>query len=198
MASIHKKRNGQYSVRWRAFDGRNRQRTVPTRQVAKQLQKEVEKSIARGEDWQPRDLRPEPDVREVLKGYLAESVRVHTEGTALGNARALQSFVDWLEAREGRRGKLYPDILTRQLLAHYYDSLAKGGLHGKQRSATTKKKLVQAVERAWAWAYDDEDYGKKWMPALQPVWTRLADIPPVIGLPTSSYISLLLSCDSPA
>ncbi len=84
-------------------------------------------------------------------------------GTAIRYARALDIFLRYLTGRFGS-GPLPPSILTRRLLADWHAALKHNGLHGRDRSDATRRKIVEVVQLAWAWLYDNDETG--------------ADIPP--------------------
>ena len=153
VASIHR-RGKKWRVCWRAFDGSQPQRTCPTRAAARSLQVEIEEEIAHGRDWQPGVIRKAPSVREVVEHYIREVVRTSAPGTALATARNLDIWLRWLEY-VGSSHSIDLDVLSKQMLAEYFDSLDVGR-HGKSRKVVTKKKLVHAVERFWLWVYDDD------------------------------------------
>ena len=175
MASIHR-RGKKWRVCWRSFDGSQRQRTCPTRAAARSLQVEVEEAIAHGRDWQPCVLREAPSVREVVEHYIREVVRTSAPATALATARNLDLWLRWLES-VGTTDVIDPDVLSKQMLGEYFDSLDIGR-HGKTRKVVTKKKLVHAVERFWVWVYDEDALGE-FVPR-----PRTLPMPSAIGAPT--------------
>ena len=158
MASIEKTGNG-YRVRWRDPDGAERSRACPTREAAQRLRREVESDVALGRRWEPRDARAAPDLRLMLRDYVIECTRVLSRQTAIRYARAIDLYLRWLVAKVGANRPLEPTLLSRRLLADWYESLAHGGLHGRDRSLATRRKLVEVVQLAWAWLYDDEEWG---------------------------------------
>lgn len=95
----------------------------------------------------------------MLAEYVRDRRRARAQGTALGIARALDVFLRWLRARQPT-GTLMPELLTRSLLADYYDATATG-LHDRPRRLETRRRLVQAVERFWAWAWEHDLYGAR-------------------------------------
>jgi integrase len=158
MASIDKRGTG-YRVRWRDPDGKARSRACPIRESAKRLQREVEACVAEGRRWTPRDVRPRATLGDILEAYTRECVRVLKPDTAERYARNLDLFERYLGKRFGRTEHLHPGVLTRQLLADFYDDLASGGLHGRPRTLATRRKIVEVVQLAWAWGYDDDTLG---------------------------------------
>ncbi len=185
MASIDK-RNGKWRVRWRDPDGRARSRTCPTKASAARLKAEVEQHVAEGRRWEPRDAREEPDIEVMLRAYAAECARVLKPNTAVRYARALDLFLRYLRDRFGGSTPLRGDLLTRRLLADFYDDLATGGLHGRPRSQATQRKIAEVVQLAWAWLYDDDELGEHVppprklrmarepaAPAVAPTWAEM-------------------------
>ena len=159
MASIDK-RSGKWRVHWRDPDGQARSRTCPTRASATRLKAEVEQHVAEGRRWEPRDAREEPDIEVMLRAYAAECARVLKPNTAVRYARALDLFLRYLRDRFGGSTPLRGELLTRRLLAEFYDDLATGGLHGNPRSQATQRKITEVVQLAWAWLYDDDELGE--------------------------------------
>jgi len=81
------------------------------------------------------------------------------EETAVRYARNLDLFERFLSSNVGPADQLYPEVLSKRLLAEFYDDLATGGLHGRPRKQSTQRKIVEVVQLAWAWAYDDDTLG---------------------------------------
>lgn len=106
-------------MRWRDPDGKPRSRQCPTKAAAKRLQTEGEDAVALGRRWEPRDARPEPDLRLLLKGYAEECARVLKPNTAI---RALDIFLRHLDEVHGT-GPIPPAILSRRLLADWHAAL---------------------------------------------------------------------------
>ena len=156
MASIER-RNEAWRVRWRDPDGTARARKCPDKATAQRLLREVERANAEGRAWEPPGVRVEADLRQLLKAYIAECARVLGRETVVRYAISLDVFVRWLAARHNDEKVLPPSLLTRRLLGEYYDSLATGGRHGRTRSISTRVKLIEVVERAWAWLAEQDD-----------------------------------------
>ena len=74
--------------------------------------------------------------------------------TAIRYASALDLFLRTLGP-----GPLPPSILTRKLLADFHADLAHNGLHGQDRSNATRRKIVEVVQLAWKWLYDNDESG---------------------------------------
>ena len=158
MASIDK-RNGKWRVRWRDPDGQARSRACPTRAAARLLRDDIEEQVALGRRWEPRDARPVVDLRVMLRAYVVECARVLRPATAERYARSLDVFLRFLDQREGEGRPLGGHILTRRLLGDFYDYLGTTGLHGRPRGPATQRKITEVVQLAWAWLYEDDEYG---------------------------------------
>jgi integrase len=160
MASISR-RNGKWRVRWRDPDGKARSRQCPTKRAAQELQAQVEEACALGVRWEPygepRDAREEPDLRLLLRDYVDECTRVLQPSTAMRYARILDVFLRFMDTQHGEGTPLPPSLLTRRLLADWYEDLATGGLHGNPRSQATRRKAVEVLQLAWAWLYDNDE-----------------------------------------
>ena len=168
MASIKKAAHSKYRVRWRegGRGSRNRTRTVSTYAAAKALKLEVEAAKELGRVWTPASAIPVPDLEDVFAAYIrdlqARGLYVKTLITGLDR------FVGHL--RDGRpRGSLRVDELTRQSLV---DFVAR--LRGEQKSASTVAHYVGAVQRAWAWAAENEAWEG------QVPTPRKVKVPPII------------------
>ena len=160
MASIDKRKHG-YRVRWRDPDGQPHCRSCPDNATARKLKLEVERCVAEGRRWEPRDVHEVPALEEMLKAYLRDYARRHEAGSALQMAQAFDVFLRWLRSRQGQRQcQLQPGLLSKVLLSEWYDSLATGGLSGRGRGLSTRKRLVQRLEAAWAWAADEDEYAE--------------------------------------
>ncbi|MDP2309298.1 MAG: tyrosine-type recombinase/integrase [Pseudomonadota bacterium] len=77
--------------------------------------------------------------------------------TAVRYARALDLFLRYLDKVHGKGATFSPALLTRRLLSEWYADLKHDGLHGNDRSDATRRKLVEVVQLAWVWLYDDEE-----------------------------------------
>jgi len=188
MASIQK-RKGRIRVRWRNPDGRERARPCPDLATAKRIQREVESCVAEGRRWEPRDSRPIPDIEEILKEYIRDKVRVLVPGTAERYARNLDMFLRWLRRREGAKTRLTTDLLSRSLLGEFYEYLAGQGRHGRARRDSTRRKIVEVVQLAWKWAYNDDEMGasvppprtiemrrQQGTPTIAPTWAEMDSV----------------------
>ena len=180
------RRNGKWRVRWPDPDGKTlrwsvfgkgearerrclrqqarptgkaRSRQCPTKRGAQELQAQVEEACALGLRWEPRDARQAPDLRLLLRDYVDECTRVLQPSTAMRYARILDVFLRTMDAQHGEGTPLPPSLLTRRLLADWYEDLATGGLHGNPRAQATRRKAVEALQLAWAWLYDHDESG---------------------------------------
>ena len=81
-----------------------------------------------------------------------------TPSTVERYATALDLFLRWLKQRYGAH--VTGGVLSSSLLAEYFDDLATGGRHGRPRSLSTRRKLVENVQRAWRWIHHDDDLGR--------------------------------------
>ncbi len=145
-------------MRWRDPDGRRRSRQCPTKAAARRLQNEVDDALAIGRRWEPRDARSQADLRLLLKDYAEECARVLKPNTAIRYARALDLFLRYLNQVHGT-GPLPPTVLTRRMLADWHAALKHNGLHGRERSDATRRKIVEVIQLAWAWLYDNDESG---------------------------------------
>lgn len=164
MASIAKRGDG-YRVRWLEPDGRPRSRQCPDKTTALRLKLDVERTVAEGRRWEPRDARPEPDIEELLTAYIRDRVRVLAPGTAERYARSLEIFIRWLRERYGNRERLSPRVLTQRLLRDFYEYLAGDGRHGRARVDSTRRKITEVVQLAWAWGHNDDEWSQSVPPA---------------------------------
>lgn len=171
MASITK-RSGQYRVRWRDPDGRARSRQCPTFTAAKALKLEVEEAVSRGHRWEPRDVRPVPDLVELMKAYLREVARLKSRNTTIAYGSHLNRFKAFLREKQPR-GRLHADLLSRDLLREYVAE------HLDHVGARTRWQLVRSVERFWRWAEDEyEGVPRPRKLAMPPVPVLIAPVAP--------------------
>lgn len=151
MATITK-RGESYLIRWYGQDGQRRGHTCPTKQVAKDLVREVEHDAGLGRDWTPRSTGAEsrPRIEDVAGAYLTARARKLRAATISAASYALGYFVEWLGTTER------PDdlrSLTASTLDAYYSSmptLAEG----------TRQNRIRTVIMLWRWAYDSDDYAE--------------------------------------
>ena len=157
MASIER-RSGRWRVRWRDPDGRARSRSCPDKRTAERVARQVEQAAAEGRRWEPAGVRQEPSLEDLLKAYLRDCSRALGGPTVERYATALDLFLRWLKRRHG--GHVTGAVLSRTLLAEYFDDLATGGRHGRPRPLSTRRKLVENVQRAWRWLHQDDDLSR--------------------------------------
>jgi integrase len=89
-----------------------------------------------------------------MTAYIRDRVRVLAPGTAERYARSLEAFLAW--ALE--RGVTTASVLSRSTLASFYEWLAGDGRHGRPRADSTRRKIVEVVQLAWAWAANDDEW----------------------------------------
>lgn len=156
MASIERRNDG-WRVRWRDPDETPRSRQCPSAATAKTLAREVEDASALGRRWEPRDAREQADLRVLFKDYIEECVRVLKPATASRYALALDLFLRFCDDTFGKGKPLPPSILTRRLLADRYTALKHNGLHGRERGDQTRRKMVEVLQLAWQWLFDNDE-----------------------------------------
>ena len=163
MASIRKyttaKGSKRWSVRWRDPDGRQREkRNVPSREAAKQLQRDVEAAVCRGFRWEQRDARAIPTLWDLAEVLLSEAVVLQLKPNSI--KRKTQSLGLWLRWLEDDLGRV-PTCgdLDRAMLMRFASSLRdpKTGRHLHGRKESTVHKHVTEVELTWRWLWDRAD-----------------------------------------
>lgn len=157
MASITKRRDG-YRVRWREPDGRTGSRQCPDLVTAKNVKIEVERALAAGRRWEPRGVREVPSVEVVLTEFLKDYARKNEVSSAVLMGRTFDVFLRWLDRHRRRGEPVRVDVLSKTLLADFYDALAAPNQHGRKRSKYTLKRMVQRIQAAWAWAANEDEY----------------------------------------
>ena len=80
-------------------------------------------------------------------------------GTAVRYALGLDLWLRYLDKVHGKGAPLPPSILTRRMLSDWYGDLKHGGLHGRDRSDATRRKIVEVGQLAWKWMYDNDESG---------------------------------------
>ena len=157
MASIEKWKKGGYRIRWRDPGGRQRSRTAPNLETARKIKRTVEEAAAHGLRWEPCATGEDPDLEEVLSDFIKEYHRIYRPATVRRHACCLEIFRQWL----GTSGRgVDPSVLSKKLLADFYDHLLITGRHGRTRKPQTSQKIVASVEVFWKWAYEQDDYGE--------------------------------------
>ena len=155
MAFIEKWKSG-YRVRWRDPGGGCRSRTAPNLETARKIKLGVEQAVAQGLGWQSRGTGEAPDLEAVLSDFIKEYARISRPATVRRHACCLEMFRSWLSTTG--RGK-EPSVLSKALLAGFYEHLLVTGRHGHARTPGTSQKIVSSVEIFWKWAYGQDDYG---------------------------------------
>lgn len=148
MATITK-RGDAYLVRWYGVHGDRRARSCPTRRSAEQLGRTVEEEKAQGRDWEPP--RPGARVEDVVSAYLKHVARTKRPATLDVYSAKAMLFVEFVGADES-----VTRAFTRKTLTDYYDHLAARS----DVRETTRQQYIQAAERIWAWAYDQDDFAE--------------------------------------
>jgi integrase len=153
MASIRKWR-GQWQVRWRDPDGRQRSRLCPTKRAAEELAREIQHEVSLGRRWEPRAARHAHDIGETMTAYVLDASRTLAPNTAVRYGRALDLFRRYLGDDVGRP----ISWLSRDVLAGFWSWLAlpQNGLHGQARTPDTCRKQVEVAQLMWRWAHDHE------------------------------------------
>lgn len=99
----------------------------------------------------------------ILAAHVRDLARRRAGTTVVGTGRSLDVFRAWLRSEYGTSA-VPPDTLSLDLLDRYYDATATG-LHGRPRLLETRRRLVQIVERAWAWAANRDEFCRLVPPA---------------------------------
>jgi hypothetical protein len=103
---------------------------------------------------------------------------MHGDGTVKGYAISLDLFVRFLREREGARASLELGLLSKAVTAEFYDWLKSHGRHGRVPGLETRRKRIQHVEAAWAWAREQDEFAD-FVPNL-----RRLDMPKAPRTPT--------------
>lgn len=163
MASIAK-RGKRYIVRWRDPDGVERIRTVPDFDTAKRLQRDVERTAALGQRWQPAVQAAAPELAvidgdEIVGGlvedFLTDRRRTLRPNTMVQYEVGLAQFTDFVRSRNPDRRRLTTDLITREVLGAWWVELVEV----RRMSIATARLRLGAVHRCWDWAYDSDAYG---------------------------------------
>ena len=159
MASVHRNRD-KWRVAWRTLEGRQRTRAARTQREAKQIAREIDDALARGQDWYP-DWTPDVGYRivlvtDIVDAYLAERKRTLAGGTWKGDKEQIGQWVAW-QTRTYGDNRSPEGVLTKGMLRDFYASLALKA-NGERRKDSTKKRIVESVQRMWAWAYDEDQF----------------------------------------
>ncbi len=154
MASLIK-RGKSWQVRWREA-GVARAVTAPDKRTAQEIQREVERCVALGQSWQPRGAREELGVDDAMRMYILEIKRALAPATAVRYAQDLEAFRAFLGERHRGRGHIGLDVLSQALLAEFWE-WAENGRWDRERSVSTRRKLIQGVQRWWAWCATQDE-----------------------------------------
>ena len=178
MAWIEKRR-GTFRVRWFDIEERQLSRKCPDKKTAQRVKQEIERALAEGRDWEPEGVRGAPALEEVLMAYIESMVRAKAPSSVRKYAGNLDLVLRWLRQRYGD-GEIPLRVLNKKLLEDLYDDLLRDGLHGRPRGVSTVVKIVAVFERAWAWAYNEDEYSR-WVPP--PKWMEMPEEPqdPVVA-----------------
>ncbi len=192
MASIRKLSRGdkRWQVRWREPSGPC-SRCCATAAAAKAL-------LARVQFCEDHRISyvPEPEhvpvsaIGDGVTAFVVSLGRSHADLTIERYRSAFSLFADYLDERGGL---LTVADLSLELVAGFYDWLDVG-LHGKQRSLYTKRRIVEKVEAAWAWLYE-----KEWSPAVPRPKTfdmKREHLAPVVSPSWAEMAACVLACVS--
>lgn len=159
MASIQKKPDGKFAVRWRDRSGKQVWRTCPDHRTAKQLAREIEQTLALGRDWSPAEPDGVVALDQLVIAYLDYKRQQLAPRTMRKYVEYLTVFQRFLAQHTGQP-RQEPSVLTRSLLTAYYAwlRLPENGLHGRGRSLATTQKVVEVVQLFWKWAYNQEQW----------------------------------------
>ena len=160
MASIRKIR-GRWQVRWKQPNGDDASRGgFRTRVAAESARREIEDTVAGGGIWEPRDARARANLREIAAAYLKDCLRRLRPITVKGYARAIESFLTWLQQADP---SLNAKLLQRPVLLEYFDHLsstnarAGGAELARKRAPSTSVKRLLELHAWWTWAHDADE-----------------------------------------
>ena len=116
MASLRKRANGRWQVRWRDSADVARSRHFPDRRSAQAFRREVEVTRARGEDVRPRDAAPPPDLPALQQAWLdwQAGPRGFAFNTLASRRSSCLLYQTYLRARVCKRGRLGLELLNRE------------------------------------------------------------------------------------
>lgn len=158
MASYRKLGPGRWQVRWVEPDDNGqriqRSRVVTTSEARDELMRAVQLAEDLGKRYVPAaPRRAVPAIGDAMKAFLEDVRRVQAPGTLKTYREALIGFLEYLH--EAGLGHATVGDLSRDMLTGYYAQLEKGRWD-RARSATTKRRIVEKVELAWRWLFDNE------------------------------------------
>ena len=157
MAYIRKK-CGYYSVRWRAKDGSMPSHRCPDKKTADKVRRLVEEAQSLGMEWNPYETDEPPAVKEILAGYITNCARRSEPSTVRRYATCLDVFMAWLKKEHPEGEHATANVLSLSLLEDFYDYALLHGRHDNPREVDTTRKIVEAVQRAWKWGYNEDKY----------------------------------------
>jgi len=163
MPSIRRDASGRWFVRWRALDGTQPSYKPPsgTKAAAERAKREIERTLDRGQDWTRPSRRVVRERRETLKAAMtaytdAKAITYRSAQSLKNLDNMLGGFLLHLDDRDGDKWAHHVSVLTRGSLRSYYRWL----LEEREVSRLTANNYVKAVQRAWAWLFDDDEWGE--------------------------------------
>lgn len=164
MPSIRRDQKGRWYVRWRALDGTQPKFKPPsgTKAAAERAKREIERCLDRGEDWvrpSRRVVRERAQTLEAaMSAYLDAKAITFRSSQSLKNLdNMLGAFLAFLDDRDGDRWAHQCSALTRGALRGFYRWLLN---KDRPVSRLTANNYVKAIQRAWAWLFDDDEWGE--------------------------------------
>lgn len=151
MATIERRGDG-WRVRWRDPDGKSRSRQCPTARSARELKLSIEEASALGRRWDPAPTVRLPALRDMIKAYVADLLRVRSVHTHERAHYALDPFNEWVRRRTKVDAPTV-DVLTRSLLEAYDTDMVARGL-----SYATRRTSMWAISGAWRWGWHHPEW----------------------------------------
>ena len=161
--SLRPKSGGGYVLRWRDFDGIQRQSTFTDRRQAEREQTRIRAALQAGRDpdaetdrVQGASRRAAPTLigapdEDAASAYIRARSRRLATRTMHRYGESLDMLRAFLEAREPGRVWTVADF-SRDLLAGFYDWLiGPTGRHGRPRLPETARKHVEVASLCWRW-----------------------------------------------
>lgn len=162
MASIQQDERGRWFVRWRTLDGRRQPSYSPpsgTKAAAQRAKRDIELAHDAGVEW----VRPARRAQQAARYTVAAAMTAYLEAKTIAyrSPKAVKNldnqlglFVLFLDEREGTDHHLV-EQMTRGTLRGFYRWL----LEVREVSRLTASQYIRAVERAWRWLFDDDEWG---------------------------------------
>ena len=147
----------KFRIRWRDQTGKTCQKSFNKKQDADLFKAEIELSHAKGKGWELDGAGRVPRIRDVLAEFVRDQYRIRRPSTVRRHAGNLDLFLRWLDGAKGGREHRF-NLLSKGILQEFYNYLRNTGRHDHPRRLSTVKKIVEAVQRAWAWAYNEDRY----------------------------------------